>query len=80
MSITAGTCAVRGPFGVGPLPRATPACMHAGGPARGNPAGRGLAKTPKSNRNLFERVRRLRRSSEPSPGGWLRRPFENRAR
>jgi len=32
---------------VGPLPRATPACMHAGGPARGNPAGRGLREMDK---------------------------------
>ncbi len=47
MSINGCICAARTPFGVGPLPRATPACMHAGGPARGNPAGRGLAKTPK---------------------------------
>jgi len=47
MSITVFECLqLSTPFGVGPLPRATPARMHAGGPARGNPAGRGLAKTP----------------------------------
>jgi hypothetical protein len=47
MSITVWKWAERERFGVGPLPRATPACMHAGGPARGKPAGRGLRQTPK---------------------------------
>jgi hypothetical protein len=65
MSITAGTCAVRGPFGVGPLPRATPACMHAGGPARGNPAGRGLAKLSTSHKSLSVEHGRGLLSSEP---------------
>ena len=39
MSITVWEWAEREPFGVGPLPRATP--------VRGNPAGRGLRQTPK---------------------------------
>ena len=38
-------------FGVGPFPRATPACMHAGGPARGNPAGRGLRQLSISHKS-----------------------------
>jgi hypothetical protein len=47
MSIPVWKWAEREPFRVGPLPRATPACMHAGGPARGNPAGRGLREMDK---------------------------------
>ena len=47
MSFAVRKWAEREPFGVGPLPRATPAGRHAGGPARGNPAGRGLRQTPK---------------------------------
>ena len=53
MSITVWKWAKREPFGVGPLPRATPACMQAGGPARGNPAGRVCGRPRKNDMNLF---------------------------
>ena len=47
MSITVWKWAERELFGVGPHPRATPACRHAGARRAGTPAGRGLRQIPK---------------------------------
>jgi len=68
MSVTLWKWAEREPFGVGPLPRATPARKHAGGPARGNPAGRGLRQNPESTTRIcLEHDSCPLRYCEPSP-------------
>ena len=81
MSITVWKWAEREPFGVGPLPRATPACRHAGGPGAREPCGAGSAADPVRTTGIcFEHNCGPLSYCEPSPREGLAIAFEDRAR
>jgi len=72
--ISAWNCTPRGPLGAGPLPRGTPACMHAGARRAGTLWGGSCEDAGKATEIRFEQARGIVRSLEPSPSWGLRRP------